>query len=144
MENLWRNILFFAVVLILGAIILLPGIYDGKVLFTIRVITYVNVILFLTSLICVTQFFWPKEINRTPFQVFNMLFAVVFYAVSLKFLVNHKDFYDGYTYLSDIESIKRFALRWDVFSLMFWFILFTVILNIVYVLRNKKAYLQYN
>ncbi|MCW3122647.1 MAG: hypothetical protein JWQ38_2139 [Flavipsychrobacter sp.] len=144
MGSLSRNIIFFLVVLILGLIILLPGINDGKVNFTIRVITYVNVILFITSLICVTQFFWPKEINRTPFHVFNLLFAIIFYSVSLNFLISHKDFYEGYSHLSDMDAIKRFSLRWDVFSFLFWFILFAAVLNVIYILRHRQSYLQYN
>ena len=144
MSNLSKNIIFFLVAFFGGLYFLLPGIYDGTIGFTVRVISYINFILLLTSLVCIGQFFWPGETNHTPFHVFNIIFTLVFYLFSLDFLVHHKSYYDGYAQLNDIEVIKRFAFRWDMFSIMFWIIVFTLVINIVYVARNQKSYLQYN
>jgi hypothetical protein len=140
-----RNALFFLLVVIVGVIKLWPiGIYDGHINFEIQLITYINFVLFVTSIVCLKEFFLPLEANRTPFHQFNAFFIIVFYFVSLTFLINHRDFYDNYAHLSVFETIKRFSLRWDIFSVMFWINLFTLGVNIVYIARHRESYLQYS
>ncbi|MCD6013460.1 MAG: hypothetical protein K0Q79_3322 [Flavipsychrobacter sp.] len=106
---------------------------------TQRLISYFNFLLFFSSIITVSQYFWPGDKNQAAFQMFNMLFAVVFYIVSFTYLVNHKDAYDGYMYLTGFGCIQHFALRWDIFSIMFWFILVSFCINILYLVRYRDG-----
>ncbi len=71
---------------------------------TQRMISYFNFLLFFSSIISVSQYFWPGDKDKAGFQMFNMLFAVVFYSVSFTYLISHKDIYEGYTYLSGFGS----------------------------------------
>lgn len=106
---------------------------------TIRLISYFNFLLFFSSIICVSQYFWPGDRNKALFQIFNMLFTLVFYSFSFTYLVHHKDFYEGYSRLSDFGCIQQFALRWDIFSIMFWFIVVTFCINILYLVRYRDV-----
>lgn len=106
---------------------------------TIRLISYFNFLLFFSSIISVVQYFWPGDRNKALFQIFNMLFTLVFYSVSFTYLVHHKDFYEGYSRLSDFGCIQQFALRWDIFSIMFWFIAVTFCINILYLVRYRDV-----
>ena len=112
----------------------------GSVDYNVRFIAYFNFLLFFSSLVCLKQYFWPGEENRVVFQSFNLLFIIVFYAVGWTYLINHKDYYYGYLHLSNFETIMRFALRWDIFSIMFWMIFLTFFINIIYIIRYRNYY----
>ncbi len=144
MTNREQNALLVILLIILGFIMLIPGINDGRIGFTIRVISYVNFILCATSLCCLKQFFWPGDKNRTPFHAFHIIFTIIFYSYSWSFLVHHRDYYEGYSGLSTVACISKFALRWDIFSVMFWITMFALLVNIIYIMRHRTAYLQYN
>ncbi len=103
-----------------------------------KLISYFNFMLFFSSLITMSQFFWRGDRNYALFQLFNILFAVIFFSISFTYLLHHKDYYDGYAYLTDMGSIKRFAFRWDIFSIMFWFILIAVFFNVLYFFRYRN------
>lgn len=140
-----KNFLFFLIVVILGVLLLWPaGIYDGRTDFSIQLITYINFVVFVTSMVCLKEFFLPGENNRYQFHVFNIIFIVSFYSISLAFLFVHRDAYEGYAHLSLLSAVVKFALRWDIFSIMFWIIMFTLVVNIIYAVRHRQSYLQYN
>ncbi len=107
--------------------------------FTVKLISYFNFLVFFSSIITMFRFFWVGDRINTTIQLFNLFFAVIFYIVSFTFLLHHKGYYDGYAYLSDFGCIQRFASRWDIFSIMFWFILVACILNVTYLIRFKEG-----
>jgi hypothetical protein len=120
-----------------------PGV-DGNT--SVRIITYVNFIVFITSLLSIKQFFWPGEVIRFSYHVFNIIFVVLFYFISFRYLVTHKDYYEGfgYTGLSNAAVIKKFIVRMDVFSVMFWICCVAVVFNILYIIRYRARYLRHD
>lgn len=114
-----------------------PGSIQGN--FATKLISYFNFLLFISSIITFIQFFWPGDKVQTGFQLFNLFFTAVFYTISFTFLVHHKSYYDGYTYLTDFGCVQHFAFRWDIFSIMFWFILVACVLNVLYLIRYREA-----
>lgn len=120
-----------------------PGI-DGNI--RVKIITYVNFLVFITSVLSVKQFFWPGEVIRFSFHLFNILFVVVFYAFSFTYLIRHIDYYEGFGYngLSDIDVIKKFAMSMDAFSIMFWVCCAAVFFNLLYIVRYRGRYLRHD
>ncbi len=97
-------------------------------------------ILLVTSIVSIYQLFWKDNYNRTSFQIFNLIFATLFYTVSLYFLVHHKSYWDGFESLSDAECIKRVLLSTEPFALIKKIIWVAVILNIIYIIRWGSQY----
>ncbi|MBC7555331.1 MAG: hypothetical protein H7257_15275 [Taibaiella sp.] len=105
-----------------------------------QLISLFNFILLVTSIISIKQVFWPGEHNHTAFQLFNIIFTVIFYAISLRFLVNHKDYFEGYEHLSGWECIKKHFLTPDFFAIIKRLIVVAFVLNIIYIIRHGKDY----
>lgn len=101
-------------------------------------ITVLNLALLVTSLVSIKQFFFPGEQNRTVFQVFNLIFAVVFYVASLSFLINYKEYYLGFETLSSIDCIKKIFLERDIATSKHWIIVFAAIVNVLYIIKNGR------
>jgi hypothetical protein len=120
-----------------------PGV-EGNT--TVKIITYINFIVFITCVLSIKQFFWPGEVIRFSYHLANIIFVIAFYALSFRYLVTNKDYYEGfgYTGLSDTEVIKRFAMRMDAFSIMFWFCCLAVLFNILYIIRYRSRYLRHD
>ena len=105
-------------------------------------ISIVEFILFLTSLASIKQYFWKTNYNHTPFHIFNIVFAIVFYSISFTFLVKHKSFWEGFEHLSDGECIKRVILSKEPFAIIKKLIWVAFILNITYIIRYSKDYFR--
>jgi hypothetical protein len=71
-----------------------------NITFELQLIAFFNFLLLVTSVVSIKQFFWHGDHNHTPFQLFNLLFTIAFYAISLRFLVVHKDYFEGYENLT--------------------------------------------
>lgn len=106
----------------------------------IWILAIFNTLLVITSAISILQFITHKEHNRTPFQAFNIIFAVVFYAISIFFLLHHKDYFEGLGNLNDIDFLKRYFLDTDWVSWVRCIIPIAVILNIIYLIRFAPSY----
>ncbi len=105
-----------------------------------QIIAFFELVLFVTSLISIKQFFLPGLHNRTPFQIFNILFVIVFYVAALRFMVNHKGYYEGFGTLSDKDVIRKYFLSTEPLVLVKRLILVAFLLNIIYVIRHGRGY----
>ncbi len=126
--------------MLLPAFCLAAGENVKHIHFYAEVLSFINVALLITSILCVKQFFIPGDENRTPFQLFNMIFILVFYAVSLSFLINNKEYYIGFEQLPPGACIRKiFFDKDDIWAnLKQWFVVFTFFINILYILKNWK------
>ncbi len=97
-------------------------------------------ILLITSIISIRQYFWKDDTNHTSFQIFNIIFAALFYSISLMFLVHHKGYWDGFENLSDAECIKRVLLSTQPFAIVKKLIWVAVVINIIYIIRWGSEY----
>lgn len=101
-----------------------------------------NLILLITSIISIRQFFWPGYENRLPFHIFNMVFIVLFYGTSISFLIANQQYYVGYEQLTPLEVLVRFFFTLDITAVMQWVIVTAFVCNIIYSIRNYKDYFQ--
>lgn len=107
----------------------------------IDVISFANAILFISSIICIVRFFKPGDESRFILHVFNAVFVVVFYIASLTFLINHKNYFEGYETLKNGECIRKYFLSVDDFvSIVKKLILVAFVMNIIYIVRHRKTY----
>jgi len=113
------------------------GVRMGAAVFSI-----INLILLVTSIISIRQFFWPGYENRLPFHIFNIVFIFLFYGTSLPFLIANREYYVGYEQLTPLEVVGRFFFTLDITSVMQWVIGTAMICNIIYIIRNYKDYFQ--
>ena len=104
-----------------------------------QAIFYFNLVVVITALICIKQFFWPRD-NNVPFQIANLLLTIVYYIVSFSFLINNKQFYEVYENLNPLACIFKVFTSPDISSLLQWIILFGFVINILYLFRNRKGY----
>jgi len=104
-----------------------------------HIISYVNVALEITSVICIKQFFFLGDSNKIAFQVFNLIFGVVFYTIALNFLVNAKPFYVGFETLSDSQAISKFFFGMGIYSALQWLVIAGMIINIIYIKKYRDA-----
>lgn len=132
--------ILFHLTMLLPVVCLAAGENAKHIHFYAEVLSFVNLALLVTSIICVKQFFIPGDENRTPFQLFNLLFILLFYAVSLSFLVRNKEYYIGFEQLSPQACIKKiFFDKEDIWAIVKqWFIVFTFFINILYISKNWK------
>ncbi len=106
----------------------------------ILAISVFNGILFVTSLISVIQFFLKDGHNRTPFQLFNIIFAILFYGLGLSFLLHHKDYFDGFGALNNKEALIKYFFDRDLINWIKLLIPVAVVLNIIYLYKNAGKY----
>ena len=132
-----QSILFLSTI-ILPAFCLAAGENVKHIHFFAEVLAFTNFALIITSLICVKQFFIPGDENRTPFQLFNLIFILAFYAASLTFLVKNKEYYTGFEQLSPQGCIKKIFFDKDdiLATIKQWFVVFTFFINILYIVKN--------
>ena len=100
----------------------------------------VNYILVIVSLISIRQFFWPGENNRTLFQIFNMVFTVVYYLVSITFIISHQTYFVGFEDLSYMGCVRKFFFDYDVSMVLHIIVLFSFLINILYIIRFGRRY----
>ncbi len=106
----------------------------------IWIVSATNTLLVITSIISIVQFLTHKNHNRTPFQLFNLVFAVLFYAISVPFLLYHKAYFVGFENLSNQECLKKYFLDTDLTSWIRRIIPVAVLFNIIYLVRFSKTY----
>ena len=122
-------------VLCFGAVIKNPS-----VTFKCQLLSVLNYVLALVSLISIKFFFWPGENNRMIFQLFNMAFTIVFYWAGLTFIINHTYDFEGFEGLAPAAVIKRFFLNYDFSMVLQGVIVFSLLINILYVFRFGRKY----
>ena len=106
----------------------------------IDIIAVLNTVLLFSSILSIIRFFWPGDRSHVLLHLLNSIFAVLFYAVSLTFLVTHKSYFEGYETLSNAECIRKYFLSTDFVSLIKKLIIVAFVLNIIYVVRHAKTF----
>jgi hypothetical protein len=106
----------------------------------ITAISVFNSILFVTSLVSIIQFFLRDGHNHTRFQSFNIMFVILFYSISLSFLIHHKEYFEGYATLSEKEAIIKYFFDSYLITWIKLIIPLAFILNIIYVYKNANNY----
>jgi hypothetical protein len=99
----------------------------------------INLVLVVTSLISIKQFFWPGVTDNTPFHVLHIAVVVVFYIIGIWFLIANKQAYSGLERISGIGVILRFFFSFGLDSLKQWVILFGLAINVLYIVRKSKS-----
>jgi len=113
---------------------------DPDVDFKHQIMQLVNYVLVVVSLISIRQFFLPGEKNRTLFHIFNMIFTIVYYAVSLTFIVTHKTYFVDFDGLSDVGCINKFFFDFGISMVLHIIVMFSFLINILYIIRFGKRY----
>jgi hypothetical protein len=116
---------------------------DSNIEFKHDILSLINYILVIVSIISIRQFFWPREKNNTMYQIFNMVFTVVFYILSLQFIISHKNYFVGFEGLSDVSCVTKFFFDFNFSMVLQVIVLFSFVINILYILRyGKRFYLD--
>ena len=133
-------------VVYLLAIILLPqscmaiDLDSGNVQLYAELFSLLNIGLFAMSVICIKQYFFPGDNNRMPFHVFNLIIGLLFYSVSLPYLIVNQQYYEGYQELIPLDIIGKFFFSFTLSTASQWVILLSFIINVLYI---KKYYNDY-
>ena len=106
----------------------------------IDMISLFNNILLITSIWSIIRFFWPADRSHFLLHVVNSVFTIIFYSVSLTFLVQHKNFFEGYENLNNVGCLKKYFLSTDIISLIKKLIVVAFVLNIIYIIRHRNTY----
>jgi hypothetical protein len=107
-----------------------------------EIISFLNLALFGTAVISIKQFFWPGDNNTLPFQVFNMVFAILFYSISLPFLITNRMYYEQYEQLVPLSVISKFFLSANISSFGQWVIIASIFINVLYIIKYRRDYFQ--
>ena len=103
------------------------------------VISILNVVLEITSVICIKQYFLLGDRNQTNFQIFNLVFGIIFYLIALTFLVDQKSFYVGFSDLSASQCISKFFFGNGIYSWLQWLVIVAMGFNIIYIKKYRDS-----
>ena len=112
---------------------------DSSFLSFARVISLANVALEITSVICIKQYFFLGDRNRTNFQIFNLIFGIVFYFIALTFLVEEKTFYVGMEQMNTAGCLKKFFFGDGIYSVLQWLVITGMVFNVIYIRKYHDA-----
>ena len=136
------------ILLIMPGLYLLPFRIEGYsgVDFDAKMIVVFNAAVFVTAFISYMQLILPKrkeervEHNRVPFQVFNMIFVVVFFIVNISFLISNKSFFLGDNSLNNTAAMQKYYLSHVIYSVVQIFIASSLVVNVIYILTHVRDY----
>jgi hypothetical protein len=114
----------------------------GKVGLIAHFISYTNIVLFITSVVSIKQYFWPGDENRLPFHIFNAVFIVLFYSVSIPFLITEREYYEEYQHFTPLGVIGNFFFTFNINSIAQLVILFSLVINVLYIRRYNRDYYE--
>ncbi len=126
-----KNITFLLALILLPALCFAAVARDTNIDFKHQILSLINYVLVVISLISIRQFFWPGEKNRTLFHVFNMVFTVIYYIVSITFIINHQNYFVGFESLSKMGCIKKFFFDFDISMILQLIVIFSFVINII-------------
>lgn len=126
------------------ALALMPGfafateVASGNIETIAFIISIFNLILLITSLISIKQYFWPGVDNTPVFHTAHIVFVVAFYSISLPFLLSNRQYYVEYADLVPLSILGKFFFSADATSLMQLIIVSSVVFNFLFVRRSRK------
>ncbi len=133
-----------SLLLVTSALALLPQfafaaeIASGSIETIAFIISICNLVLLVTALISIKQYFWPGVDSTSVFHTAHIIFVGVFYAVSLPFLITNRQYYVDYADLVPLSILGKFFLSADATSLMQLVIVASVVFNILYIRRSRR------
>lgn len=77
-----------------------------------------------------------------PFHVFNLIFGVLFYCISLPYLIINKQYYEGYQELIPLDIIGKFFFSFTLSAARQWVILLSFFINVLYIRKYNKDYYE--
>jgi len=102
------------------------------------VISICNLVLLVTALISIKQYFWPGVDSTSVFHTAHIIFVIVFYAVSLPFLISNRQYYVEYADLVPLSILGKFFFSADATSLMQLVIVASVVFNVLFIRKSRR------
>lgn len=140
MTNKYLKTTLIAISILLPYSCLAIELDSGNIQLYAELFSVLNICLLVTSIISIKQYFFPQDDNRMPFHVFNLIFGVLFYGISLPYLIINKQYYEGYQELIPLDIIGKFFFSVTLSSAQQWVILLSFFINILYVKKYYKDY----
>ncbi len=138
MERNIKRFSFFLAVITFPIYCLAADRLRGVSFFT-HLFDYINFALAITCLISIKQYFWPGDEDRTVFHIFNIIFIILFYTVGISFLINNRQYYDGYQQLNAWGCIREFFFGSGIDKYQQWIVVFGLVINVLYINRSLKS-----
>lgn len=105
-----------------------------------QIISVINFLLFLSALIPLKELIWPSHNNRIPFLASHAATIVVFYLLSLPFLINHRYYYEGYENLVPLEVVAKFFFSLTITSAQQWVIITAFLMDLICIKRIHSEF----
>ena len=115
---------------------------SGNIQLYSELFSVLNIGLVVTSIISIKQYFFPGDDNRMPFHVFNLIFGVLFYSISLPYLIVNKQYYEGYQELIPLDIIGKFFFSMTLSSISQWIVLLSFLINTLYIKKYNRDYYE--
>ncbi len=139
--KLFRNILTICLVTI-PLYSLAMKVSGGKFETTAVIISVLNLALLVTAIISIKQYIWHSGENRMPFHVFNIIFTILFYGISLSFLISNRQYYEEFQHLMPMSVIAKFFFTFNLSSFTQWIIIASLVFNTLYIKRFYRDYYE--
>jgi hypothetical protein len=112
--------------------------YINDVYVNTSLISIFNLIILITSVISIFQYFFRGMKDHTDFQVTNIILVIAFYLISLSFLICHRQYYSGFEHLSPLACIGKIFFTFNRYSIKHWIILFALFINFLYLIKSEE------
>lgn len=142
MTNKYPKTTLIAISILLPYSCIATELDSGNIQLYAELFSVLNIGLLVTSVISIKQYFFPGDDNRMPFHVFNLIFGVLFYCISLPYLIINKQYYEGYQELIPLDIIGKFFFSLTLSAARQWVILLSFFINVLYVKKYNKDYYE--
>lgn len=108
--------------------------------FSSQLLSIFNFLLLICCLVSLKQYFRPGDEIRLPFHIFNLIFIIVFYSISIPFLLNNIEYYSDDKHATPLSILIKFFFGTGISSVFQWIIILTTIVNILYIKKYREDY----
>jgi len=140
MRRSTKIILPVLILTLLPAFCIAAGIVSSSLHFSTQLVSFCNLALLVCCIFCIKQYFWPGYNIRLPFQIFNLIFIILFYSFSIPFLISNIAYYPDYSKLTPIGVLGKFFFGMNFDSLLQWVIILTSVINVLYIKKYREDY----
>jgi len=106
---------------------------------TANMIEFFNATLVVTAFISFKHFFIPGERDYPVFHIVNVLMVAIFYCISLPYIISHKQYYQGFSQLSDAACLRAYFFSFDSTSLTQLIVIAGAVVNVLFTARYARA-----
>lgn len=106
---------------------------------TANIIEFFNATLVVTAFISFKHFFIPGERDYPVFHIVNILMVALFYCVSLPYIISHKQYYEGFSNLSDAACVRAYFFSFDSTSITQLIVIAGAVVNVLFTARYARA-----